>query len=144
MRNLTDKQSKFVSEYLIDLNATQAAIRAGYSKGTAKQIGSENLSKPAISTAIAEALESGAKRNNVTVDEITRMHREAFEVSKTEGQGSAMTGSAQNLAKLHGLIVERNEVSSDLTIEIVQYSTKTINDLQKDSKPLKHITLDTE
>lgn len=42
---MTEKQKRFCDEYLIDLNATQAAIRAGYSKKTAKQIGQENLTK---------------------------------------------------------------------------------------------------
>ncbi len=42
---MTKKQKRFAEEYLIDLNATQAAIRAGYSPGTAKSIGSENLTK---------------------------------------------------------------------------------------------------
>jgi phage terminase small subunit len=55
MSKLTAKQVRFVSEYLIDLNATQAAIRAGYSEKTARQAGSENLSKPDIADAIAEA-----------------------------------------------------------------------------------------
>ena len=53
---LTSKQERFVSEYLIDLNATQAAIRAGYSERTARQAGSENLSKPDIAEAVAVAL----------------------------------------------------------------------------------------
>ena len=48
MANLTAKQQRFCDEYLIDLNATQAAIRAGYSKKTAKVIAAENLSKPNI------------------------------------------------------------------------------------------------
>ncbi|MDP0070209.1 terminase small subunit, partial [Glaesserella parasuis] len=48
---LTDKQQRFVEEYLIDLNATQAAIRAGYSADTARQIGAENLSKLVIQEA---------------------------------------------------------------------------------------------
>lgn len=52
---MTPKQAAFVQEYLIDLNATQAAIRAGYSEDTARAIGSENLSKPYIAQAIAEA-----------------------------------------------------------------------------------------
>lgn len=55
MANLTPKQQRFVEEYLIDLNATQAAIRAGYSEKTAKEIGSENLTKPNIANAIQEA-----------------------------------------------------------------------------------------
>lgn len=51
---LTPKQQRFVSEYLIDLNATQAAIRAGYSQKTAGAIGSENLQKPEIAAAVAD------------------------------------------------------------------------------------------
>jgi phage terminase small subunit len=49
---LTAKQARFVAEYLIDLNATQAAIRAGYSRKTAEQQGYENLRKPEIAQAL--------------------------------------------------------------------------------------------
>lgn len=52
---MTPKQERFVEEYLIDLNATQAAIRAGYSARTAYSIGEENLRKPEIAAAIDEA-----------------------------------------------------------------------------------------
>lgn len=62
-RKLTAKQEMFCREYLIDLNATQAAIRAGYSERTAQQIGAENLLKPVISAFIAELME---KRNEDT------------------------------------------------------------------------------
>jgi len=59
---LEPKQESFCAEYMIDLNATQAAIRAGYSKNSARQIGSENLSKPAIADRIAALqAERGAK-----------------------------------------------------------------------------------
>jgi phage terminase small subunit len=54
MNELTDKQRRFCEEYLIDLNATQAAIRAGYSENSAKEIGCENLTKPNIQEVIAE------------------------------------------------------------------------------------------
>ena len=57
MANLTPKQQRFVEEYLIDLNATQAAIRAGYSEKTAQQMWSENLLKPVI----ADAIKAGQK-----------------------------------------------------------------------------------
>lgn len=57
---LTDKQEMFCREYLIDLNATQAAIRAGYSAKTANRTASENLSKPDIQFRITELK---AKRN---------------------------------------------------------------------------------
>lgn len=51
---LTDKQEMFCREYLIDLNATQAAFRAGYSERTARALGCENLTKPDIQNRIAE------------------------------------------------------------------------------------------
>lgn len=69
---LTDKQQRFVEEYLVDLNATQAAIRAGYSEDTARQIGAENLSKPDIADAIAAAMAERSKRVQVTADEVLR------------------------------------------------------------------------
>lgn len=53
-KKLTDKQKMFCEEYMIDLNATQSSIRAGYSKNTAQEIGSENLSKPLIQEYLAE------------------------------------------------------------------------------------------
>lgn len=53
---MTKKQKRFVEEYLIDLNATQAAIRAGYSRKTAKQTGSENLAKPDLRAYVDEQL----------------------------------------------------------------------------------------
>lgn len=52
---MTPKQERFVAEYLVDLNATQAAIRAGYSEKTAGAIGDENLKKPVIAAAVAAA-----------------------------------------------------------------------------------------
>lgn len=69
---LTDKQHRFVAEYLVDLNATQAAIRAGYSEKTARQVGSENLSKPDIADAIAIAQQERAERTGVTADMVIR------------------------------------------------------------------------
>lgn len=68
----TEKQRRFVSEYLIDLNGTQAAVRAGYSEATAPQIGSENLKKPHIAAAIEEELAARAARTQVTSDEVVR------------------------------------------------------------------------
>jgi phage terminase small subunit len=69
---LTPKQALFVREYLIDLNATQAAIRAGYSVDTAQQIGSENLSKPVIQESIQSAMEERSKRTEITADRVLR------------------------------------------------------------------------
>ncbi len=67
---LTKKQKRFVEEYLIDLNATQAAIRAGYSPQTAYSIGDENLKKPEIKNAIDKALAERSRRTGVNADRI--------------------------------------------------------------------------
>ena len=68
--NLTPKQRRFIEEYLIDLNATQAAIRAGYKKSAARQIGSENLSKLDISEAVAELQAERSKRGQIKADNV--------------------------------------------------------------------------
>jgi phage terminase small subunit len=67
---LTAKQARFVAEYLIDLNATQAAIRAGYSARTAAEIGYELLRRPAVAAAIAEAQAARAQRMEITADRV--------------------------------------------------------------------------
>jgi len=67
---LTAKQQRFVEEYLIDLNATQAAIRAGYSPKTANRTGPENLSKPVIAAAIACAQANRSARTEITQDRV--------------------------------------------------------------------------
>lgn len=59
---LTPKQQRFIQEYAVDLNGTQAAIRAGYSPKTARSIASENIRRPAVKTAIKEALRTGTER----------------------------------------------------------------------------------
>lgn len=69
-RKLTDKQRRFVDEYLIDLNATQAAIRAGYSVNTANEQGSQNLAKLSIQQAIAERMAERSKRTGVNQDRV--------------------------------------------------------------------------
>ena len=63
---MTDRQKKFCEEYLIDLNATQAAIRAGYSEKTANRIASENLSKPDIQEYIQKRQKEGQERAEIT------------------------------------------------------------------------------
>lgn len=65
---MTPKQQRFVDEYLIDLNATQAAIRAGYSVKTAAAIGAENLIKLEIAKAIEIAMAERSKRTEITSD----------------------------------------------------------------------------
>ena len=67
---LTAKQQKFVEEYLIDLNATQAAIRAGYSVKTADVIGYQLLQKTSVQEAIAKAMAERSRRTGVNQDRV--------------------------------------------------------------------------
>lgn len=67
---LTPKQQMFIKEYLVDLNATQAAIRAGYSEKSAKQIGEQNLSKHDIAAAIQVEMAKRAENTGITAEKV--------------------------------------------------------------------------
>jgi phage terminase small subunit len=72
MNELNPKQTRFVAEYCVDLNASAAAKRAGYSEKTAYSIGHELLNKPEVEEAIAEAQAKRAARTEVTQDNVIR------------------------------------------------------------------------
>jgi phage terminase small subunit len=72
MDKLTAKQQLFVEEYLLNPNATQAAIKAGYSQNTAKEIGCENLTKPNVAIAIIEAQQARSERTQIDADWLLR------------------------------------------------------------------------
>ena len=69
-KKLTDKMERFCKEYLVDHNATQAAIRAGYSKNTADKIGSENLRKPEIMKRLAQLTKPITKKLELTAEKV--------------------------------------------------------------------------
>ena len=96
---MTQKQQRFVDHYLVDLNATQAAIRAGYSQRTAAEIGHENLRKPQIQAAIEATQAEHARRLEITTDRILReLARIAFadmrEFAAVSGGGIRLRDSA--------------------------------------------------
>lgn len=67
---MTRKQDRFVKEYLIDLNATQAAIRAGYSPKTANEQGARLLANVSVQEAIAKAMAERSKRTGISQDRV--------------------------------------------------------------------------
>lgn len=67
---MTERMKKFCEEYLIDLNATQAAIRAGYSVKSASTIGQENLQKPEIQNEIQRLTAIQSRRTGITADRV--------------------------------------------------------------------------
>jgi phage terminase small subunit len=72
MPKLTDKQAAFVREYLVDLNATQAAIRAGYSERTAYSVGQRLLKNVEIQRAVAAAQAKRARRVEIKAEDVLR------------------------------------------------------------------------
>lgn len=72
MAKLNEKQKCFCDEYLVDLNATQAAVRAGYSEKTARAMGSENLSKPYIQEYIAARQQERIERTEIKQDDVVK------------------------------------------------------------------------
>jgi phage terminase small subunit len=69
---LTDKQVLFAQEYIVDLNAGAAAIRAGYSEKTAYEMGYENLRKPQIAELIQQMMDERSKRTEITADMVLK------------------------------------------------------------------------
>ena len=130
---MTDKQKRFITEFLVDLNATQAAIRAGYSAKTAYSIGQENLKKPEIRQAIDTAMKEREARTEITADYVLTNLREIVErcmqkqpvftkgEQATDEQGRAIwTFNARDaikalelLGKNLGLFIDKTEIKAD-------------------------------
>jgi len=148
MAGLTDKQQKFCEEYMIDLNATQAAIRAGYSEDTAKQIGSENLSKPDLAERIAVLKAELSAETLVdakyVISGLLEVHKRCLQAEPVMVRGedgmeesgefkfehTGANKSLELLGKHLGLFVERKEISgpnnAPLTLLISEISGSTL------------------
>ena len=115
---MTNKQQLFVGEYLIDFNATQAAIRAGYSEHTARAIASRLLTNVAISDAIAAALNARSDRTELTQDMvIAGLLAEATRTDDGASHGARVSAWSW-LAKHLGMFIERHEHSGEITTAV--------------------------
>lgn len=116
MAKLTAKQKRFVEEYLIDLNATQAAIRSGYKVDNAQQMGSENLSKPVIAEAIGKAMAERSKRTGISQDRVIQELAKIAFVNITDivnDDGSIKyNASNEDLACIESIKVKTSESSA--------------------------------
>ena len=109
---LTPKQRRFVDEYLVDLNATQAAIRAGYSARTANEQGPRLSVNVGISTAIQTAQEVRSERIRITQDNVLRgLHREATWMGDGSSH-SARVAAWGLIAKHLGMLDRRHEAAT--------------------------------
>lgn len=117
MAKLTPKQLRFVDEYLIDLNATQAAIRAGYSAKTAAQIGERLLRKVEIQAALSERMKEREQRTEITQDMVVaELAKIAFSDQRkvmTWGLSGVKLRDSESLTEDDAAIV--SEVSETIT-----------------------------
>lgn len=147
---LNPKQQRFIAEYLIDLNATQAAIRAGYSAKTAKSIGAENLTKPAIAAAIAVSQSTTLTRLELTADMVReRLRLLAFQDIRT------LFDERGNLKPIHELsdaaavmvagveVIKKNAEAGDGIIDTV-HKVKVVDPVKALEMLAKHFGLLTE
>ena len=126
-KSLTAKQARFVEEYLVDLNATQAAIRAGYSEARASEIGYQLLQKTPVTAEIEKAQAERSKRVEVTQDDVIRLlYREA------EGEGADTTSSARvratELLGRHLNLFEADRKANAPRLEVTELSDTELYD----------------
>ena len=131
---LTDKQANFVDEYLVDLNATQACIRAGYSAKTADRIGPELLGKTCVAEAVKAAMEKRSKRVQRTADDVMRdlaaIRADAMQIVHDKDGNAVMLDkpSAIKTLELEGkhlaMWTDKQQLSGDvgLTVKVTRFS----------------------
>lgn len=146
MAKMTAKQQRFCDEYLIDLNATQAAIRAGYSKKTAGVTAAENLKKPKIQEYIKQRMDEKESELIADQDEVLKYLTAVLrgnsqaEIVVVEGTGEGCSEAraiqkapdekerlkaAELLGKRYGIYTEKVETEVDMELNInVDYGEK--------------------
>ena len=97
---LTAKQSRFIDEYMVDMNGTAAAARCGYSKKTSRAIACELLTKPDIQAELQARGAALARELEITRTDIVRGFLDAFEMARADRQPSVMVSSMAAVAKL--------------------------------------------
>ncbi|MEG5263246.1 terminase small subunit [Pseudomonas sp. JDS28PS106] len=129
---LTAKQQRFVDEYLIDLNATQAAARAGYSKKTANEQGSRLLANVSVSAAIRQGMNARSGRVEITQDMVLKeLAKIGFsDIRKVVRWGETMVRMvdgeeecAEDMVPYHGLaLIDSTEIDDDTAGAIAEVS----------------------
>jgi phage terminase small subunit len=118
---LRAKQELFVQEYLKDLNATQAAIRAGYSEKTAYSIGQENLKKPEIAAEIEKRQGKIGEDNGITVEWILSEMKDTYKQAKELGEMSAANKSLEMLGRYKGMFNDKLKVDATVTKKLEEF-----------------------
>lgn len=133
MVKLTPKQQKFCDEYLVDLNATQAAIRAGYSKKTANEIGAQNLAKVSIQEYLTAARQRMQERTEITADMVVKeLARIGFHNVKdfVNGGNSVLELKFIDEDKTAAVSAVKNTVKSTYNTATRETTTDTITEIK--------------
>lgn len=136
MSKLTDKQQRFIEEYCVDFNATQAAIRAGYSQSTARVIGQENLLKPAISEKIKKHLES----LTLSAEETTKMIADMAKANITDYMVKKTIEHTPRVRKGLQELIDELEYKLELEEEFCAekgFTEKEYDDFQEQLQPIR-------
>jgi phage terminase small subunit len=160
-KKLTDKQQRFVEEYMIDFNATQAAIRAGYSEKTARKIGQENLTKPDIQEEIQKRKNKLTEKSEINaqwvLDNFVELSQRCMQkvpvMEKVDGEliptgewkfdSTGANKALENVGKMIGVYIEKTENRnynenvdlSKLTDEqLIERTKKLLKDMDKRGK----------
>ena len=113
---LTLKQRRFIEEYLIDFNATQAAIRAGYSEKTAYSVGHENLSKPGIKSEIDRLTAQMTEKAIVTKEMVLQGLLDEARMYDEGASHSARVSAWAHLGKHLGIFMDKVELSGKVEV----------------------------
>jgi phage terminase small subunit len=106
---LTPKEAQFIDEWLIDKNASRAALAVGYSKATAAKTGYQILQKPHIQRAVKRALDEQQRRTLITADAVLRNIQRISEKAEAAGRYDAAIRGQELLGKHYKLFTEKHE-----------------------------------
>jgi len=137
-KKLTAKQNKFCLEYLKDFNASQAALRAGYSRNRHKEIGYQLLHKPTLQIFLGELIQKQAEKAEITVEwiikELKQMYERCQSSLSSPGAIAGATKQLELLGKYLGMWIDKSEHTEHIQIDIINFSdVKTI-----DGEVVKH------
>lgn len=137
MRNLvilpttTAKQSRFIDEYMVDMNGAAAAQRAGYSKKTSRAIACELLTKPDIQAVLRARGAALARELEVTRAGVVRGLLDAFEMARADRQPGVMVSAAREIGKMLGLYaVETKRIELTAGQDAAQARFEKLSDAQ--------------
>lgn len=107
---LTPKQDRFISEFMTDMNATQAAVRAGYSPRSARVIAQETLSNPAVRAALQTRQAAEAERLGITRQRVVEGLLESIELAKNNSDPATCVRGWATLGQLMGYYPSKHHV----------------------------------